>query len=168
MGSTQKEKRKALISRKSSLLEDRLKAVAAGENQYAHTFSVEMSIPDFIKRGYCVGPETSLAGRIMNKRKSSSKLLFYDLHGQGSKVQIMANASESTLSFDDFSKLHSRVKHGDIVGIIGIPTKTKKGELMILSREFSLLSYCLYANTSEYENQKRRVDDFITRVQSSM
>lgn len=32
------------------------------------------------------------AGRIMSKRSSSSKLFFYDLHGVGAKVQVMADA----------------------------------------------------------------------------
>lgn len=34
----------------------------------------------------------TLAGRLMNKRSSSSKLFFYDLHGTGGKVQVMADA----------------------------------------------------------------------------
>jgi lysyl-tRNA synthetase, class II len=33
-----------------------------------------------------------LKGRIMNKRTSSSKLFFYDLYGDGVKVQVMADA----------------------------------------------------------------------------
>lgn len=33
-----------------------------------------------------------LVGRLMNKRSSSSKLFFYDLHGGGAKVQVMADA----------------------------------------------------------------------------
>jgi lysyl-tRNA synthetase class 2 len=32
----------------------------------------------------------SLAGRIHNIRASGAKLRFYDLHGEGTKVQIMA------------------------------------------------------------------------------
>lgn len=28
----------------------------------------------------------------MNKRASSAKLLFYDLHGEGAKVQVMTSA----------------------------------------------------------------------------
>jgi lysyl-tRNA synthetase class 2 len=32
----------------------------------------------------------SLAGRIHNIRASGAKLKFYDLHGEGTKVQIMA------------------------------------------------------------------------------
>ena len=33
----------------------------------------------------------ALAGRVMTKRTSSAKLLFYDISGEGAKVQIMAD-----------------------------------------------------------------------------
>lgn len=33
----------------------------------------------------------------MNKRSSSSKLLFYDLHGEGAKVQLMTDARYSPI-----------------------------------------------------------------------
>jgi len=36
------------------------------------------------------GTKVSLAGRIHNIRASGAKLKFYDLHGEGKKVQIMA------------------------------------------------------------------------------
>ncbi len=39
-----------------------------------------------------------LAGRIHNIRQSGQKLRFYDLHGEGQKVQIMAQA-QCGLSF---------------------------------------------------------------------
>lgn len=35
---------------------------------------------------------SSLAGRIHAKRESSNKLIFYDLRGEGVKLQIMADA----------------------------------------------------------------------------
>lgn len=34
----------------------------------------------------------SVAGRVHNIRANSSKLRFYDLHGEGVKIQIMASA----------------------------------------------------------------------------
>ena len=37
------------------------------------------------------GTVESLAGRIHNVRASGQSLRFYDLHGEGVKVQIMAN-----------------------------------------------------------------------------
>ena len=36
------------------------------------------------------GTKQALAGRIHNVRASGQKLRFYDLHGEGKKVQIMA------------------------------------------------------------------------------
>lgn len=38
------------------------------------------------------GTNESLAGRLHNIRASGQKLRFYDLHAEGTKVQIMASA----------------------------------------------------------------------------
>ena len=35
----------------------------------------------------------------MSKRSSSSKLLFYDLHGPGAKIQVMADARYGTILY---------------------------------------------------------------------
>ncbi|XP_065625261.1 lysine--tRNA ligase, cytoplasmic-like, partial [Quercus suber] len=83
--------------------ENRLKHLeslrAAGEEPYPHYFPVTMSIPDYVEQYKNIGNEehledvtVNLAGRIMSKRSSSSKLFFYDLHGDGAKVQVMADA----------------------------------------------------------------------------
>jgi lysyl-tRNA synthetase class II len=42
------------------------------------------------------------AGRINSKRASGSKLLFYDLHGEGKKVQLMVDARNSDLDLAAF------------------------------------------------------------------
>lgn len=39
---------------------------------------------------------TSLAGRILSSREASKKLVFYDVHGQGAKVQVVADKREIT------------------------------------------------------------------------
>lgn len=69
-------------------------------NPYPHKFEVSISIPEYIERYGVEGKITSgrklegsivsLAGRIHNIRASGQKLRFYDLHGEGKKVQIMA------------------------------------------------------------------------------
>ncbi|KAL2978784.1 hypothetical protein AAZX31_13G136600 [Glycine max] len=136
-------------------LENRLKYLAVqkaeGNNPYPHKFSVTMSLDQYIKEygGLSNGQHledvsVSLAGRIMHKRTSGSKLVFYDLHGGGFKVQLMADASKSDLDEAEFSKFHSNVKRGDIVGITGFPGKSKKGELSIFPKTFVLLSHCLH------------------------
>ncbi|KHN48163.1 Lysine--tRNA ligase, partial [Glycine soja] len=136
-------------------LENRLKYLAVqkaeGNNPYPHKFSVTMSLDQYIKEygGLSNGQHledvsVSLAGRIMHKRTSGSKLVFYDLHGGGFKVQLMAERAKSDLDEAEFSKFHSNVKRGDIVGITGFPGKSKKGELSIFPKTFVLLSHCLH------------------------
>ncbi|XP_004241405.1 lysine--tRNA ligase isoform X2 [Solanum lycopersicum] len=160
------EKKPAAQSQKNSAADDdmdptqyfenRLKALAAekenGQNPYPHKFQGEnhMSIPKFVNKygvlesGVHSEDEVSLTGRIMNKRASSAKLLFYDLHGEGAKVQVMTSARDSVLNEEDFIKFHSGVKRGDIVGITGCPGKSKRGELSIFPKSFIVLSHCLH------------------------
>ncbi|XP_047152002.1 lysine--tRNA ligase, cytoplasmic-like [Vigna umbellata] len=136
-------------------LENRLRYLAVqkaeGRNPYPHKFFVTMALDEYIKEygGLSEGQHledvsVSLSGRIMNKRTSGSKLVFYDLHGGGFKVQVMADASKSDLNEAGFSKFHSNVKRGDIVGITGFPGKSKKGELSIFPKTFVVLSHCLH------------------------
>ncbi|XP_058723371.1 lysine--tRNA ligase [Vicia villosa] len=136
-------------------LENRLKHFATekaeGRNPYPHKFHVTVSIEQYIKEyeGLSDGQHledvsVSLAGRIMHKRASGAKLVFYDLHGGGFKVQVMADARKSDLNEAEFSKFHSNVKRGDIVGITGFPGKSKKGELSIFPKTFVALSHCLH------------------------
>lgn len=122
-----------------------------GKNPYPHKFFVSMSIIEYIENYGGLGNgdhlediSVSLAGRIMSKRSSSSKLFFYDLHGAGAKVQVMADASKSEMDEVEFSKFHASVKRGDIVGVTGFPGKTKRGELSIFPKSFVVLSHCLH------------------------
>lgn len=134
---------------------NRVRALAAskssGANPYPHKFAVSVSIPEYVKEyGYLSNGEhkeetiVSVAGRIMSKRSSSAKLLFYDLCGEGAKIQVMADVRNSGLEEADFVKLHSGVKRGDIVGIQGFPGKSMKGELSIFPTEVQVLSPCLH------------------------
>ncbi|THU52361.1 hypothetical protein C4D60_Mb10t03200 [Musa balbisiana] len=135
--------------------ENRLKVLAsvksAGGNPYPHKFQVSMTITEYIEKyrvlnegDHLKDAEVNIAGRIMNKRTSSSKLFFYDLYGGGLKVQVMADARESDMDEVEFAKYHSGVKRGDIVGICGYPGKSKRGELSIFPKRFTVLSPCLH------------------------
>ncbi|KAI3496213.1 hypothetical protein L1887_38568 [Cichorium endivia] len=135
--------------------ENRLKTLAtqkaAGMNPYPHKFHVSMSILEYREKyeslnsgDHLEDVQVSLAGRIMSKRSSAAKLFFYDLHGTGGKVQVMADARVSDLDEAEFSKYHSGVKRGDIVGIVGFPGKSKRGELSIFPKSFTVLSHCLH------------------------
>jgi lysyl-tRNA synthetase class 2 len=85
-------------------------AKARGEQPYPHKFHVSLSIKAFIHKvgvfadavcSQCVQYEhlkndethadvVSIAGRVYNKRSASRKLHFYDLRGEGVKVQVLA------------------------------------------------------------------------------
>ncbi|CAN0910734.1 Lysine--tRNA ligase, cytoplasmic [Linum grandiflorum] len=134
--------------------ENRLKYLdglkAEGKNPYPHKFPVTMTIAEYVEKfgGLTNGEHledviVSLTGLMMIKRSSSSKLSFYVLHGGGSKVQVVADASKSDME-EDFSTLHSAVKRGDTVGVVGFPGKTKRGELSIFPTRFVVLSHCLH------------------------
>ncbi|PIN23717.1 Lysyl-tRNA synthetase (class II) [Handroanthus impetiginosus] len=135
--------------------ENRLRALSAqkeaGINPYPHKFEANLSIPEYVKKyeslnsgDHLEDVEERIAGRLMNKRSSSSKLFFYDLHGSGAKVQVMADARKSDLEEEEFTKFHNSVKRGDIVGIVGFPGKSKRGELSIFPKTFIVLSHCLH------------------------
>uniref|UniRef100_A0A673J8Q9 Lysine--tRNA ligase n=1 Tax=Sinocyclocheilus rhinocerous TaxID=307959 RepID=A0A673J8Q9_9TELE len=120
------------------------------EDPYPHKFNVDLSLTEFIERYNNLQPGDhltdvvlSLSGRIHAKRASGAKLLFYDLRGEGVKLQVMAN-SRNYKSEEDFVHINNKLRRGDIIGVRGNPGKTKKGELSIIPIEMTLLSPCLH------------------------
>jgi lysyl-tRNA synthetase class 2 len=68
-------------------------------NPYPHKFQTNASIPDFIAKydSLELGQQMRdvpimVAGRVHSARAAGKKLKFYDLHADGAKVQIHANA----------------------------------------------------------------------------
>lgn len=123
----------------------------ANDHPYPHKFHVSISLENFInkfsanvKEGEILDKEVhSIAGRIHSIRTAGSKLIFYDLRGEDLKVQVMANAKYYE-NPEEFSKDTEKIGRGDIVGIVGVPTKTKLGEFSILPRKLTLLTPCLH------------------------
>ncbi|EOY07170.1 Lysyl-tRNA synthetase 1 [Theobroma cacao] len=162
-------------------LRNRIKSLAllkeSGFNPYPHKFVVSMSITEFVAKfgslsigEHVESTEISLAGRIMNKRSSSSKLYFYDLQGNGAKIQVMTDARHSNMDENEFSNYHSGVKRGDIVGISGFPGKSQRGELSIFPKSFAVLTPCLHmlprhtvtSNCDEAQSKKKTTDHLWT------
>lgn len=107
-----------------------------------------MSLPEFIEKfnsleigGRLDDQVVSVAGRIHNKRSSGAKLRFYDLHGEGVKIQVMASLQDH--EGEDFAQIHDLFRRGDVIGVTGVPGKTKRGELSIFPKKVTLLSPCL-------------------------
>ena len=70
--------------------------------------------------------------------------MFYDLHGEGLKIQVMSDLGKYEGGEEAFATVHSLLKRGDIVGVKGVPGKSKKGELSIFPSQMTLLSPCLH------------------------
>ncbi|GAB0097261.1 Lysine--tRNA ligase [Sergentomyia squamirostris] len=117
---------------------------------YPHKFHVSISLEEFIEKYNNVAEgevlenvNVSVAGRVHAMRESGAKLIFYDLRGEGVKLQVMANAKlYETEAL--FSEETDRIRRGDIIGVNGNPGKTKKGELSIVPKRIKLLSPCLH------------------------
>ncbi|KII92202.1 hypothetical protein PLICRDRAFT_36993 [Plicaturopsis crispa FD-325 SS-3] len=117
-------------------------------NPYPHKFDVSISVATFAKKygkegviasgSRLEGTTESMAGRVHNIRRNG-KLVFYDLHGEGEKVQIMAAPQDST-DPEKFKAVHELFRRGDIVGVTGTPLRTMKGELSISSHSIVLLA----------------------------
>jgi len=113
---------------------------------YPHKFTTTDTVHDFkamyatIEAGQRADKEHRLAGRVTRWRPSGSKLIFADLRNDGYTVQLWINAKEYEGDFNDISTTISR---GDIVGVVGVGGRTKRGELSVMVREMELLSPCL-------------------------
>ncbi len=85
----------------------------------------------------------SIAGRISSVR-GQGKLFFYDIRGDGAKVQVMSSLKSYAAGEEEFYKIHRLIKRGDVIGVKGHPGKSKKGELSLFPVEIQLLSPCLH------------------------
>ncbi|KRT82728.1 tRNA synthetase [Oryctes borbonicus] len=127
-----------------------LKALGGDDHPYPHKYHVGTSLEEFIaKYSHLQNEEVlenevvTVAGRIHSIRESGAKLIFYDLRGEGLKVQVMATA-KNYISEERFNSDTDKLRRGDIIGIEGVPTRTKKGELSIRPITIKLLSPCLH------------------------
>ncbi len=130
-------------------------------NVYPHKFHVSTRISEFIEKysylgdGEHIEESVSVAGRILSKRVQG-KLLFYDLHGEATKIQVMSDISRYEGGEDAFRDIHALVKRGDIVGVTGYPGKSKKGELSIFPTKLVLLSPCYHMLPGGYQGLKNQ------------
>lgn len=129
-----------------------VKAIQAkGGTPYPHKFAVDYRLPDFIaayddktEPGNKLETEmVAVAGRIVSVR-GQGKLYFYDIRGDGAKVQVMSDLKSYEAGEEAFGEIHRTIKRGDIIGIRGNPGKSKNGEFSIFPKEIVLLSPCLH------------------------
>lgn len=130
-------------------------------NPYPHKFNVSMQLPAFaekykdLKKGEALKDvEVRVSGRIMGKRESGSKLKFYVLKGDGVQIQIMAQAQDVE-SAEQYEKMHENLRRGDIIGVVGYPSRTNpakggEGEVSVFATSVQLLTPCLHMLPTEH------------------
>jgi len=85
------------------------------------------------------GKDVSLAGRIMSKR-GMGKVSFCDLHDAKGKIQLFTKIDALGVeNYEQWQKLDI----GDIVGVKGKVFRTQRGEISILTAQYSLLAKAL-------------------------
>jgi len=85
----------------------------------------------------------SVVGRITTRRDQSSKLIFFDITEEGSKLQVLTNFN----FYEDKGKweiLMSSLRPGDVIGVHGFPSRSKTNELSIVPKEIIILAPCLH------------------------
>ena len=156
---------------------------AEGITPYPHKFHVDYRLPDYNDEFMpkttdgekLSDPLVTIAGRIQSVR-GQGKLFFYDLRGDGSKVQIMSDLKSYAGGEEAFYKINRTIKRGDVIGVQGYPGKSKKGELSIFPTEITLLSPCLHmlpqakgdspAITDQEKRYRQRYLDLIVNVEN--
>lgn len=109
---------------------------------YPHQFNVTCTIPTYVGRyGHLANGDSIdnaseiVAGRIYSIR-NAKKLVFIDLRGDGQKLQVKVY-EKSFPTPKEFTIFMDMLKRGDIIGIEGTPSRTKRGELSIDSKKVS-------------------------------
>lgn len=102
----------------------------------------------------------STTGRVILKRSSGKKLVFYTLEDDNFSIQIMASGNFYTDDTLSFNEINTIIHRGDIIGVKGFIGKSKKGELSIFPQSLTLLTPCLHPLTKEHYG----IQDIETRI----
>lgn len=85
----------------------------------------------------------TLTGRIIAKRESSAKLIFYDLVQNGESIQVMASAGR--WEGESFAEANQVLSRGDVAEFTGVAGKTNKGQIsMVVTKNMRVLAPCLH------------------------
>lgn len=122
-----------------------------GGNPYPHKFHVDFRLPDFCNEYMdkttagerLEDKQVALAGRVVSIR-GQGKLFFYDLRGDGAKVQVMSDVKTYAEGEEEFYKMHRLLRPGDVIGVKGFAGKSRNGELSLFPTIIQLLSPCLH------------------------
>ncbi|GEM_PF-40639 len=127
-----------------------------GINPYPYRYDITSFIGPYreIYGPRLSGPSTSLedrirlAGRLMAKRRYG-KLSFGELVDQSGSVQMVVE--RATVGDENYQLFSSAIDLGDIVGVDGVPMRTKTGELSVKAREVQLLTKAISPFPDKWE-----------------
>lgn len=110
---------------------------------------------DKLKTGERTTEEVKVSGRVMSKRQSGKKLVFYTIDdSSGKTLQILFSQSnfdqfsffdeEGNDKAENFSYRNRLIRKGDIIGVKGIVGKSERGEFSVVASQIFLLSPCFH------------------------
>jgi len=120
---------------------------ARGDDPYAIRFDRSHTLGEVrdqwdtrVEAGVTSDEVVRVAGRVVSRRVQG-KLVFAGLRDSTGSLQLFVNRSE--LGDDGFARFVDEVERGDWVGVEGTVMKTKKGELSVNVKTFTLLAKSL-------------------------
>ena len=139
-GDTQKKKEAANISSENE----------ATTNAAVKVFTITHRLPDFLHEFNSITQETtnqknmvSVTGKVQSIRRAGrqkkSQILFYDIHGDGAKLQLMASAKDYAAGAKGFSKTTAIIKVGETIGARGYAGRTKGDTVSVFVVELVVL-----------------------------
>lgn len=153
---------------KSEYYQQRLHNVAADGKEcgYPNDFQPTVSVMDFRDTwSYLSNDETDeameiqMTGRVDNKRIGSKSLIFLDIVAErGRHFQILLTkrnyTSDTVYGALVWSAIRTTINRGDIIGVVGYPHRTKRGELSVRAHGIRLLVPCLHEIPRDLEDRR--------------
>ena len=125
-------------------------------NPYPHFFDRSHKIMDLLTYNSTISSGehkddiiVSTAGKVILKRSSGKKLIFYTLEDESCEIQLISSLSFYKGTELTFNEINNVIHRGDIIGVNGFMGKSKKGELSIFVTDLKLLTPSLHALTKE-------------------
>jgi len=125
-------------------------------NPYPHYFNRKNKIKDLLIYENSISPgehkediTVSTAGKVILKRCSGKKLIFYTIEDESSEIQLITSLSLYKGANLTFTEINNVIHRGDIIGIEGFIGKSRKGELSIFVNKLKLLTPSLHTLTKE-------------------
>ncbi len=138
------------MGREEQIINERLKKIAelrkAGINPYPYSYERTHQSSEINKEFSSLKNEEKskkvvrVAGRIMIIR-DIGKIIFCQLQDSTGKIQIVLQEGETKES--EIEKFKKYVDSADFIGVEGIPTRTKRGELSVMAKKVEILTKSL-------------------------